>query len=72
MKAQAGISKARLKAKVGTTQKVIVDAPGIGRSTADAPEIDGVVRFEGGRQGEFADVKILRSDAHDLRGALLR
>jgi ribosomal protein S12 methylthiotransferase len=70
MQAQAGISKARLKAKVGTTQKVIVDAPGIGRSTADAPEIDGVVKFKGGKQGEFLDIRIERSDAHDLHGRL--
>jgi ribosomal protein S12 methylthiotransferase len=70
MLAQAGISKARLKAKVGTTQKVIVDAPGIGRSSADAPEIDGVVKFKGGKQGEFLNVRIERSDAHDLHGRL--
>ena len=70
MLAQAGISKARLKAKVGTTQKVIVDAPGIGRSSADAPEIDGVVKFKGGKQGEFLNIRIERSDAHDLHGRL--
>src|SRR5258706_6266880 len=68
MQAQAGISKARLKAKVGTTQKVIVDAPGIGRSSADAPEIDGVVKFKGGKSGEFLNIRIERSDAHDLHG----
>jgi ribosomal protein S12 methylthiotransferase len=70
MQAQAGISKARLKAKVGTTQKVIVDSPGIGRSSADAPEIDGVVKFKGGKQGEFLNIRIERSDAHDLHGRL--
>ena len=70
MQVQAGISSAKLKAKVGTTQKVIVDAPGIGRSSADAPEIDGVVRFKGGRTGEFAEVVIDRSDEHDLHGRL--
>ncbi len=70
MEVQAGISKARLKAKVGTMQKVIVDAPGIGRSTADAPEIDGVVHFKGGKAGEFAEIRIERSDEHDLHGRL--
>jgi len=70
METQAGISKARLKAKVGTTQKVIVDAPGVGRSSADAPEIDGVVKFKGGKQGEFLNIRIDRSDEHDLHGRL--
>ena len=70
MQVQAGISKARLKSKIGTTQEIIVDAPGIGRSSADAPEIDGVVKFKGGKVGTFEMVKIERSDAHDLHGRL--
>jgi ribosomal protein S12 methylthiotransferase len=70
MKVQAGVSRAKLKAKIGTTQKVVVDAPGIGRSAADAPEIDGVVHFKGGKTGEFAEVVIERSDEHDLHGRL--
>src|SRR5439155_955542 len=42
------------------------------RSTsADAPEIDGVVRFKGrARVGEFAEVLIERSGEHDLHGRL--
>jgi ribosomal protein S12 methylthiotransferase len=73
MKVQAGISRARLKAKLGTTQKVIVDAPGIGRSSADAPEIDGLVYFDKSRKlkaGSFVDVRIERADEHDLHGRL--
>ena len=70
MDAQAKISLAKLKAKVGTTQKVIVDAPGVGRSTADAPEIDGLVKFKGGKVGEFVNVRIDRADEHDLHGRL--
>jgi len=70
MQVQAGISGAKLKSKIGTTQKVLVDAPGTGRSSADAPEIDGVVRFKGARTGEFAEVFIERSDEHDLHGRL--
>jgi ribosomal protein S12 methylthiotransferase len=70
MEVQAGISKAKLRSKIGSTQKVIVDAPGIGRSSADAPEIDGVVKFRGGTTGEFANVRIERSDEHDLYGSL--
>jgi ribosomal protein S12 methylthiotransferase len=70
MKVQEGISAAKLKARVGRTLKVLVDEPGIGRSGADAPEIDGVVKFKGGTAGEFANVKIERSDDHDLFGRL--
>jgi ribosomal protein S12 methylthiotransferase len=70
MAAQERISGGKLKAKVGRTLRVLVDAPGIGRSSADAPEIDGVVRFNGGKAGEFRDVLIERSDAHDLFGRL--
>jgi len=68
MQVQARISAARLARKVGRVERVLVDAPGVGRSMADAPEIDGVVHFDGGRVGEFADVKIERSDEHDLYG----
>ena len=38
-------------------------------STSDAPEIDGVVYIENGQQlnvGDFVEVKITDSDAHDL------
>ena len=71
MQAQAAISAARLKAKIGRTLKVIVDEPGLGRSSADAPEIDGVVRFKGrARVGEFAAVLIERAGEHDLHGRL--
>jgi ribosomal protein S12 methylthiotransferase len=72
---QEKISLQKLKAKVGKRMKVLVDEPGIGRSTADAPEIDGVVRYEvksgkGGKAGEFAEVLIDRAEAHDLFGRL--
>jgi ribosomal protein S12 methylthiotransferase len=70
MSIQESISGQRLKGKVGKTIEVLVDEPGIGRSRADAPEIDGVVRFEGGRPGEFVKVLIDRADAHDLYGRL--
>src|SRR5262249_36161543 len=43
-------SAARLKRKIGTTQRVLVDTVnetgGVARSMADAPEIDGVVYIE--------------------------
>ena len=43
----------------------------IARSAADAPEIDGRVIIRQGTRlkvGEFARVKVTRSDAHDLWG----
>jgi ribosomal protein S12 methylthiotransferase len=74
MLTQARISAQRLKRKVGKRIQVLVDAPGVGRSSADAPEIDGVVRFEGKKAGvkagEFRDVMIERADEHDLYGRL--
>jgi ribosomal protein S12 methylthiotransferase len=70
MQVQEKISARKLKARIGKTIKVLVDAPGIGRSSADAPEIDGTVRFKGGLAGEFAQVTIERADAHDLYGRL--
>ena len=74
MALQGEISRKKLQSKVGKTVKVLVDEPGVGRSSADAPEIDGVVRFEGGeaggRPGEFAQVLINRADEHDLYGRL--
>jgi ribosomal protein S12 methylthiotransferase len=71
MQVQAAISAARLKAKIGRTMEVLVDEPGLGRSSADAPEIDGVVRFNGrAGVGEFAAVLIERAGEHDLHGRL--
>jgi ribosomal protein S12 methylthiotransferase len=70
MRTQAAISARKLQAKVGRTIEVLVDEPGLGRSSADAPEIDGVVRFDGGKAGQFRHVKIDRADAHDLYGRL--
>ena len=71
MEKQAKISAAKLQRKVGKTVKVLIDEPGIGRSSADAPDIDGVVRFKGGKAGEFADVLVERADEHDLYGRKL-
>jgi ribosomal protein S12 methylthiotransferase len=70
MALQARISSNKLKSRIHKTVDVIVDKPGIGRSKADAPEIDGVVRFKGGNSGEFASVFIDRADEHDLYGRL--
>jgi ribosomal protein S12 methylthiotransferase len=73
MQAQEAISARRLARKVGTRQTVLVDETqgprAVARSTADAPEIDGVVHIEkakGLQAGHFADVVITRADTHDL------
>jgi ribosomal protein S12 methylthiotransferase len=83
MEKQAAISARRLAAKVGRTLDAIVDAAGttdrgaakqvtaLARSTADAPEIDGVVRIEDGASlvpGQIVRVTVTGADAHDLRG----
>jgi len=70
MALQAAISSKRLKRKVKQEIEVLIDEPGVGRSKADAPEVDGVVRFKGGSAGEFARVLIQRADEHDLYGRL--
>src|SRR6266542_3335297 len=81
MRLQEKISARRLKRKVGKTLKVLVDEVkpegAVARSAADAPEIDGVVRIEGAGKlapGYWAQVKVFRSDTHDLfaRPAALR
>jgi ribosomal protein S12 methylthiotransferase len=73
MALQEKISAARLKAKVGRTITVLVDRierdTAVARSAADAPEIDGLVYVRKGKQlhpGEFARVRVTRSDQHDL------
>ncbi len=70
---QEKISAERLKRKIGRTITVLVDEVdedgAIARSSADAPEIDGLVYVENGQQlsvGDFVEVKITDSDEHDL------
>jgi ribosomal protein S12 methylthiotransferase len=74
MAVQQEISRKKLARKIGRTLEVLVDEPGLGRSKADAPEIDGVVKFEGAaraKAGELATVLIERADEHDLYGRRL-
>jgi ribosomal protein S12 methylthiotransferase len=79
MAVQEKVSARRLAAKVGRTIRVLIDAVeggrAVGRSSADAPEIDGVVQVEGTAglsPGDFVDVRILRAEAHDLWGVVER
>jgi ribosomal protein S12 methylthiotransferase len=74
------VSAARLQRRIGATMQVLVDsAPalgrrgGVGRSYADAPEIDGTVRLlppdkasKVLKVGEFARARIIAADGHDL------
>jgi ribosomal protein S12 methylthiotransferase len=73
MKLQEGISAARLQRKVGTTLRVLVDEVRedgvVARSSADAPEIDGLVHLgpkTGAKVGQFLDVRVTAADTHDL------
>ena len=80
MEVQERISAAKLQAKIGSMQTVLVDEivqdedgniEAIGRTKADAPEIDGVVYLadaEGLTPGDFVEVQIYDADGHDLWG----
>ena len=71
MEKQAEISAQRLQAKVGTVQRVLIDEVGptvaIGRSTADAPEIDGQVHIATGTRGGKRKAALARADAPQLQ-----
>ena len=74
------VSAQRLQRRIGATMQVLVDsAPGLGkkgaqgRSYADAPEIDGMVRLlppekisKTLRAGEFTKARIVGTEGHDL------
>jgi len=74
------VSAAKLQQRVGATMQILVDqAPGLGkkgglgRSYADAPEIDGVVRLLAPEKisktlkvGEFTKARIVQAQGHDL------
>ena len=78
MELQQEISAERLKQKIGQTLDVIVDEIDdegiIGRTKADAPEVDGLVYIENlsgtpVKVGEFIKVTITHSDEYDLWGS---
>ena len=73
MHLQEEISGERLAYKIGKTMQVLVDEVdeegAIARSSADAPEIDGLVYISNGqtlKTGDFVNVRITDSDVHDL------
>ena len=76
------VSAKRLARRIGATMQVLVDAApalgrrgGVGRSYADAPEIDGSVRLLAPEKasktlkvGEFTRARIVATEGHDLVG----
>ena len=78
MAVQEKISAARLARKIGNRMTVLVDEiqknKAVARSTADAPEIDGVVyvsNVKNVKPGDFIEVEVTGADAHDLRAKRL-
>jgi ribosomal protein S12 methylthiotransferase len=74
MQLQEDISADKLTRKVGRTLTVLIDevtpeGQALGRSSADAPEIDGLVIIEDGgglEVGQFVEVRVTDSGEHDL------
>ncbi|MGB5324447.1 MAG: 30S ribosomal protein S12 methylthiotransferase RimO, partial [Pseudomonadales bacterium] len=75
MQTQQLISAARLQAKIGSTQTVIVDGIDaerdclVARSPADAPEIDGLVYVDADGEyhpGQLLEVTVTAADDYDL------
>ncbi len=78
MEVQQGISAKKLQKKIGRTLDVLIDAVTpegiVGRSHADAPDIDGVVHVQvQGRvlPGSIVRVAIEDADAYDLYGSVV-
>ena len=81
MEVQERISAAKVAAKIGSLQTVLVDeltedddgnVIAIARTKGDAPEIDGIVYLQdadGLNPGDFVDVQIVDAQGHDLIGA---
>jgi ribosomal protein S12 methylthiotransferase len=64
---QDGITAARSDARIGLECTVLVDEPGVARSTREAPEIDGVVSVPDTLAvGEFHTVRIVDALGPDL------
>jgi len=75
---QTQISADRLAARVGRREMVLIDEVveegAVGRSRADAPEIDGQVFIDGATQlqvGDLVEVEIEEADEHDMWAHLL-
>ena len=78
MEVQARISAERLQRKIGRTLELVIDEVdeegAIGRSHADAPEIDGMVYLNGETElmpGDVVTAKVFQADEHDLWAELV-
>ncbi|WP_461480716.1 30S ribosomal protein S12 methylthiotransferase RimO [Porticoccus sp.] len=78
METQQGISAKRLQRKVGRTIEVLIDEideeGAVGRSSADAPEIDGSVYLDGAfdlKPGDLVKARVVEADDYDLWAELL-
>ncbi len=70
---QQKVSRELQRGLIGKTLRVLIDKPDgkafVGRSHADAPEIDGAVKVRGPAEvGEFAPVQITGATEYDLMG----
>jgi ribosomal protein S12 methylthiotransferase len=66
---QDAITAATRDRLIGSTQRVLVDAPGRARTVREAPEIDGIVRVPDDLvPGDFYDVEITGATGPDLHG----
>lgn len=79
MEVQAEISREKLAEKIGRVEEVIIDEPededgvAIGRTKADAPDIDGVCYVTTPRHlepGDIVKVRITANEEHDLIGII--
>lgn len=77
MTLQQDISSQKLKQRVGYEMQVLIDrvenGVAVGRTYADAPEIDGLVHVQNGESlsaGDLVYVEITDSDDYDLYGVL--
>ncbi len=82
METQTKISQAKLKNKIGREMEVLVDMVSrdglVGRSSADAPEIDGQVHVYGKpavlkniKSGDMIRVRVTETNEHDLIAELV-
>ncbi|MGH7946291.1 MAG: 30S ribosomal protein S12 methylthiotransferase RimO, partial [Opitutaceae bacterium] len=77
MACQQALSRQRMRAQIGKRIQVLIDEvfpdEVIGRSSADAPEIDGKVFISGshGLPGDFVEVLIKKAGDYDLRGVAI-
>lgn len=69
---QDTITATRRDRLVGTTQTLLIDAPGVGRSVAECPEIDGIVMVDESLPvGSLVEVEIVASHGTDLEARAL-